>query len=468
MQDMQGALKPQASSVGVIGVDASNTIESVRTVTEMVESGYDTSMLIGLSISAVASFLRNGVGAYIFLPAAAAIGIFKTGLSLADLIRSKNKNIGKVGGFLLDLLTNSILTTAIVGGALTIAALIGILPLLFAVGMTISLVYNTSKAIYCGYRWAVAKDEESKASYRQRCRQHGITAAVSLILFVVVGLMTFLKVPTLAVSITCAIFGAIDFGVKIVEYIRERKSQKQEQAAASALVAKSPPVADQSLRVAESHQPQSAQTITTLLTKNLTVPITPATAKTSTPTPTVTPPVISTPEYKPSLFDYYYGKNRVNKLAQVGNHEHQRLYLITEIQQKLADLLALISAKTFSGFFQNSKRQAKFQLLRRVLVLLLTDEELQQIETTSPQYRGQPMINQQLKAQLQRRKVDTLAQMLECKSYKHYFSRAYQSFFKHIGDTEDLMDAVSVYFDKSFRAHHTSHSSAPATSLLLI
>lgn len=269
--------------------------------------------------------LTGGVGQFLFFPSLAAMAIFKAGLYLYDLIKSKNKNLGKVASFIREAIAATIITTAIIFSFFTATILATITPMLFIGALGLNALYNMGAAAYTGYKWATTDNPNERLAYKQNCIKHAIGAAIASTVTVGVGLMMVAKIAPVAMSIMNAVINGAGFLLGAFGAIQQYRARKQQEVAEKLKVeaqrtrVENPDEEDLELTHQQKHDqdliPENA-------TKEITASVTPLISKSSYPT----------------LGGYFFSKKRDVEIERYSKQKNRQTYLVNEIDAKLDQL----------------------------------------------------------------------------------------------------------------------------------
>ncbi len=377
-------------------------IQTVKQGTGLLEGLQYTFAFTAMSNENWLQTIVGGVGQFLFFPSFAAMSIFKAGLSLYDLIQSKNKNLGKVGGFVRDAVGATIVTTAVVFSFFTSIGLAAITPILFVGALALNAVYNIGAAGYAGYKWATAETTESAQIHKQRFVKHAIGATIATTMTVGVGLMLVAKVAAAAMSIMNAVMSGVGFIIGAATAIKQRIEKSK---------------MENNLNVNENKE-QANCTDNQTSTKNndFSIQANNSIEKRnldSNQEKLDSVPLIQKSASRPySLTHYFFKENREGKLTSVKNQNKE--YLMDEIQTKEGGYLAMDEDK------RPEKIKNKLKLLEK-LKSILQDDSVENVN------------NQKKEIQ----------ELLNIKT-----NNPLQSFMRHTSDMEDLLVAVQRYVNQ--------------------
>ena len=202
-----------------------NTTKAKTTV-ELTREAYASFIFAALSRDNWAQVITEGLGHFIFFPAFAGIALVKLGFHAYDLIMAPNKNIGKVARFLKELVSGSIILTAVIGGLFVGTALAALAPVLFVVAMGFNTLYNFFAAMQNAYHLLTTSDPVARQQYKALLIKHAIGTFIGAVTTLAVGLMMIAKVGVVAMAIGSAVANGLGvvFAFKAMLAQRQGKS----------------------------------------------------------------------------------------------------------------------------------------------------------------------------------------------------------------------------------------------------
>lgn len=375
--------------------------------------------------------LLNGIGPMILAPISLSIALTKASLSLARLIKSRNRNAGLVGGFLVDLLVSMIVGTSAIGSLAFSTVMGAMVPLFILATLSINTLYNLGKAGINLFQWLRTTEPQSRARFKADTIKHAISSLISLGITVPVALVVIFKIAPVALAITASTVSAIGFTLgltgTIANHIRSKRAAAQQFIEMETFPTTSTQEINEELRARYSMR--KTQVIN--------------------PDPLEEQAVFNTPKANTThKWNYNYQKNRIGR----AHEKHLDLdttkdYLFKEGAKKIRYLDQMLRSRSILDRIQSSKRLAKLIVISDWCALMLNATErglLLAIEETnlSPEQRAIRDAVNRLAAE----RITNHIQLQASNRYQNLLKDACQSFFKNIGDTEDFIRSAESYF----------------------
>lgn len=335
--------------------------------------------------------VQRVLGAYFFMGINVGLVIVKAALYLYDLIHSRNKNIGKVASFLRELISTTLVVTAILGGLLASVAIGVAAPWLFIANLIVNATYSLSLALYNGICFLREKDVNARELYKTNCKKYAMSTLIVSIATVSTAFLLMLQFAPAVFCIINASLNGIGLLMGVVAAIGQIKSEPKEK-----VVLKSNPYAE---LASEAQEKQF--NVTVEKKEDLTTAFLPAKAEKG----------------------YFSNQNRAVTLFK---QDHQREYLLAEIELKMQWLYQQMSQDRGKFFSQEKKRWVK------VMTLLKLKTLLQDPAKTEADFQ----------------------QLLKEPEFNRVFNNPFQSFYRQKGDTQDIFEAAEAFYGYSNEVSH--------------
>lgn len=376
--------------------------------------------------------LLNGIGPMVLAPISISIALTKASLSLGRLIKSRNRNAGLIGGFLLDLLILMIVGTSAIGSLAFSAVMGALVPFFILATLSINTLYNLGKAGFNLYQWLRTSEPQSRARFKADTIKHAISSLIGLGITIPVALVVVFKIAPVALAITAATVSAAGFTLGLIGTIANHIRSKRA-------------AAQQSVEM-ETFADTSTHEISEALKTRY------STRKTQliNPDQVEVQAVFKTPKANTThRWNYNYQKNRIGR----AHEKHLDLdttkdYLLKEGMSKIHYLHEMLRSGSFLDRIQSAKRRAKVTVISDWCALMLSEQErelllaIAEANLTPEQRAIREAINRLTEAG-----ITTHTQLQTSNHYQNLLKAACQSFFKNVGDTEDFIRSAESYFN---------------------
>ena len=370
------------------------TRSQIKLASQISMNSYSTFLFSVMSHDNWVATLQRGIGTYLYFGTFAGLTIFRAGLYLYDLIKSKNKNIGKVASFLREFIMAAILGTTIVGGLVGSIAISLATPWLFVASMIFNTTYNLIVALQNAYQWTMSEEDSLREKYKESFKKYMISTGLSAIATAGVALLMVVKVVPFAMAVFNACFNAFGVIVGIYSAIKIHQENKNEAKMFKEMLSSKQQLLKQENPSLKKLQKDFKDDKGTK-------------QKAESTTQFVTKPFVNPKK------DYYYTRDIASEMLE---QDDPKNYLLQEINAKIADLEFEIHRDAGKFFSEATKRYVK------ILCLIDLKNIVQDSSKT----------------------IEDFYDLLKEPKFNKFLNNPFQSFFRKESYTQNLFKAAEI------------------------